>query len=53
MPSMDLMYFSIIERSLAAGTLLVAMITPSAEGHMNSAQRVDLSPFKRLLIALT
>jgi len=33
----DLMYFSIVKRLLSAGRLLVMMVNPSAEGHMNSA----------------
>ena len=50
---MNLMYFSIVERLLATGTLLVVMIKPSAEGHMNSTQKIDLIPFNQLLMALT
>jgi len=46
MPSMDLMYFSIVIRLLGVGMLLVMMINPSAESCMNSVQRVDLNPFK-------
>jgi len=52
-PSIDLMYFSIIVRSLGAGTLLVVMIIPSAVGLMNSAHKANFKSFKQLLIELT
>jgi len=50
---MDLMYFLIVMRFLENGTLLVVMIIPSAEGHMNSAHKADFKPFKKLLIEPT
>ena len=53
MPSIDLMYFLIVERSFEAGTLLVVMVILSAESCMNSACKVDFKPFRRLLIKLT
>ena len=53
MPSIDLIYFSIIVRSLDVGMLLVAMIIPSAIGLMNSACKTDFRFFKRPLMELT
>ena len=53
MPSMDLMYFSMIERSLSAGTLLVVMAMLSVIGLMNSALKVDFTLFRRPLMELT
>ena len=35
-PSMDLIYFSIVMRSLVVETLFVVMISPLAEGLINS-----------------
>ena len=52
MPSMDLMYFSIIERSLGAGTVLVVMTMLLVIGLMNSALKVDFMLFRRLLMEL-
>ena len=53
MPSMNLMYLSMTERSLGAGMLLVVMIMLLVVGLMNSALRVDFIPLRRLLIKLT
>jgi len=53
MPSMDLMYLSITERSLGAGTLLVVMIMLSVKGLMNSALKVDFIPLRSPLMELT
>ena len=50
MPLMDLIYLSMIVRSLSTRTLLVAMIIPSTEGLMNSAQRVNFKLFNKLLM---
>ena len=53
MPSMDLMYFSMIERLLGVGILLVVMAMLSVIGLMNSALRVDFTLFRRPLMELT
>ena len=52
MPSMDLTYFSMIDKSLDAGTLLVVITMLSVIGLMNSALKEDLTFFKRPLIEL-
>ena len=52
-PSMDLMYLSMIEKSLGAGTLLVVMIMLWVAGLMNSALKVDFIPLSIPLITLT
>ena len=53
MPSMDLTYLSMTERSLGAGTLLVVMIMLSVAGLMNSTLKVDFIPLRRPLMELT
>jgi len=50
MPSTDLKYFSMIERSLEFGTLLVMMAIPPEQGQMNSEHIEDLIFFSRVLI---
>ena len=50
---MDLMYLSMTERSLGAGTLLVMMIMLSVAGLMNSVLKVDFIPLRRPLMELT
>ena len=52
MPSMDLTYFFMINKSLDAGTLLVMITMLSVIGLMNSALREDLTFFKRPLMEL-
>lgn len=49
-PSIDLKYFSIVERSLGLGTLLVIIEIPPEQGRMNSVRIVDLMFFKIELI---
>jgi len=48
--AIDLRYFSIVERSLGLGTLLVLMDKPPGKGHMNLAHKFDLIFFRRALI---
>ena len=50
MPLTDLKYFSITERSLGFGTLLVIMVIPPEQGRMNSECIEDLTFFSRVLI---
>jgi len=50
MPSTDLKYFSMMERSLGFGTLLVTMAIPPEQGQMNSECIEDLTFFSRALI---
>ena len=50
---MDLMYLSMTERSLGAGTLLVMMIMLLVAGLMNSVLKVDFIPLRRPLMELT
>lgn len=49
-PSTDLKYFSIIERLLGLGTLLVMIDIPPAQGQMNLVCIVDLMFFNSALI---
>ena len=49
---MDLKYFSMIDRSLDAGTLLVQTTMLSVMGLMNSALKVDFTLFKKPLMEL-
>jgi len=53
MPSIDLMYCSIVLRSLDTRILLVAMEMPLVYSWMNSAHRLDLMFFKRVLMVCT
>ena len=52
MSLMDLTYFSMIDKSLDAGTLLVVITMLSVIGLMNSALKEDLTFFKRPLMEL-
>jgi len=49
-PSIDLKYFSIVERSLGLGMLLVIIEIPLEQGQMNSVHIIDLMFFKIELI---
>jgi len=50
MPSTDLKYFPMIERSLGFGTSLVMMAIPLEQGQINSERIEDLTFFSRALI---
>ena len=50
MPSTDLKYFSMTERSLGFGILLVIMVILPEQGQMNSERIEDLTFFSRVLI---
>jgi len=50
MPSTDLKYFSIMERSLGFGILLVMMAIPLEQGWMNLERIEDLTFFSRAFI---
>jgi len=45
MPSTDLKYLSMMERSLGFGTLLVTIAIPPEQGWMNSERIEDLTFF--------
>jgi len=45
MPSTDLKYFSMMEKSLGFGTLLVTIAIPPEQGRMNSEHIKDLTFF--------
>ena len=49
-PSTDLKYFSMTERSLGFGTLLVIIVILPEQGRMNSERIKDLTFFSRALI---
>ena len=50
MSSTDLKYFSMMERSLGFGTLLITMAIPPEQGQMNLERIEDLTFFSRALI---
>ena len=50
MPSTDLKYFSMMDRSLGLGILLVIIAIPLEHGQMNSERIIDLMFFSNALI---